>query len=283
MPQMDGMEATKILRDMGYTHPIVALTANAVSGQAILFLENGFDEFISKPIDLRHMNVVLNKLIRDKQPPEIIKAARMQAVIKKEQLPKDLQQPDYDPQLVEVFLRDALKSIAVLEILDKKQGSYDDDDVRTYVIHVHGLKVALASIGKTELSAVALKLEILGRDNNIKAMSSEISAFLNSLRTLVEELTPEIVTKSSETADEGAYLYEKLLAVKTACEEYDDETIDDIVVKLREKTWSQPTQELLSTIAKHVLHSDFDEIVKDVDKYYKYSDLKTSIDCKGFK
>jgi signal transduction histidine kinase/ActR/RegA family two-component response regulator len=67
MPEMDGVETTKNLREMGYSHPIVALTANAVMGQAEMFLSNGFDDFISKPIDIRELNAVLNKLIRDKR------------------------------------------------------------------------------------------------------------------------------------------------------------------------------------------------------------------------
>jgi PAS domain S-box-containing protein len=67
MPEMDGVETTKILREMGYKQPIVALTANAVMGQAEMFLLNGFDDFISKPIDIRELNAVLNKMIRDKR------------------------------------------------------------------------------------------------------------------------------------------------------------------------------------------------------------------------
>ena len=78
MPKMDGIEATKILRELGYICPIVALTANALVGQAEMFLANGFDDFISKPIDVRQLNAVLNKLIRDKQPPEVLEAARRQ-------------------------------------------------------------------------------------------------------------------------------------------------------------------------------------------------------------
>ena len=68
MPHMDGLETTKLLRSLGYTKPIVALTANAVTGQADMFLQNGFDDFISKPIDIRQLDTVLSKLIRDKQP-----------------------------------------------------------------------------------------------------------------------------------------------------------------------------------------------------------------------
>ena len=66
MPKMDGIKTTKILREMGYTHPIVALTANAVVGQEEMFLANGFDGFISKPIDSRELNHILIELIRNK-------------------------------------------------------------------------------------------------------------------------------------------------------------------------------------------------------------------------
>jgi CheY-like chemotaxis protein len=66
MPDMDGIETTKQLRELGYTQPIIALTANAVVGQADVFLQNGFDEFISKPIDIHQLDNVLNKYIHGK-------------------------------------------------------------------------------------------------------------------------------------------------------------------------------------------------------------------------
>ena len=66
MPDMDGIEATKIIREMGYKHPIVALTANAVKGVADTFLCNGFDDAISKPIDLGNFDKCLIRYIRDK-------------------------------------------------------------------------------------------------------------------------------------------------------------------------------------------------------------------------
>jgi signal transduction histidine kinase/CheY-like chemotaxis protein len=78
MPDMDGMEAVKHIRRLDYTGSIVALTANAMTGQAEIFLANGFDAFLSKPIDIRQLDTLLNHLIRDKQPPEVIKAARHQ-------------------------------------------------------------------------------------------------------------------------------------------------------------------------------------------------------------
>jgi signal transduction histidine kinase/CheY-like chemotaxis protein len=76
MPVMDGIEAAKIIRDLGYTKPIVALTANALVGQAEMFIENGFDGFIPKPVDIRHLDETLNRLIRDRYPVETVEAAR---------------------------------------------------------------------------------------------------------------------------------------------------------------------------------------------------------------
>jgi CheY-like chemotaxis protein len=67
MPVMDGMEAVKELRAIGYKRAIIALTANAVVGQQDIFIANGFDGYISKPIDIRQLNDALNKFIRDKK------------------------------------------------------------------------------------------------------------------------------------------------------------------------------------------------------------------------
>jgi len=79
MPDMDGVEVTKIVREMGYTEPIVALTANALIGQADEFLKNGFDGFLSKPIQTYHLNGVLIKFIRDKQTQATLNEARAQS------------------------------------------------------------------------------------------------------------------------------------------------------------------------------------------------------------
>ena len=79
MPGMNGMETLHILRDMGYTHPVVALTANAIVGQREEFLKNGFDEFITKPIESVRVNDVLIKFIRDKQLIENVQSLRPDA------------------------------------------------------------------------------------------------------------------------------------------------------------------------------------------------------------
>jgi len=72
MPDMGGVETTKHLRDLGYERPIVALTANAIIGQADFFLQNGFNDFISKPINIHQLDDTLNKYICDKKSQKLI-------------------------------------------------------------------------------------------------------------------------------------------------------------------------------------------------------------------
>jgi signal transduction histidine kinase/ActR/RegA family two-component response regulator len=81
MPKIDGIETVKTIRELGYTKPVIALTAYAMAEQAEMFLSKGFDGIISKPIDIRQLNTILNKYIRDKYPVEVIETARRQAVL----------------------------------------------------------------------------------------------------------------------------------------------------------------------------------------------------------
>jgi CheY-like chemotaxis protein len=186
MPDMDGIETTKRLRDMNYSGSIVALTANAVSGQADAFLSSGFDDFISKPIDIRQMNLVLNRLIRDKQPPEVIEAAR--GNIKEKPAPPPQPTSLVDARVMAAFARDAAKVLKTLEDIAAKNDYSDEKDLRLYMINVHGIKSSLANIGRSELSASALRLETASKEKDFEVLSAETPAFLSSLRALLEEL-----------------------------------------------------------------------------------------------
>jgi len=71
MPEMDGVEATKILRSIGYKDPIIALTANTLFGAREMFLKNGFTDFASKPVDINQIEKFLFKYIRDKHKDNV--------------------------------------------------------------------------------------------------------------------------------------------------------------------------------------------------------------------
>ncbi|MDR0522776.1 MAG: response regulator, partial [Planctomycetaceae bacterium] len=71
MPGMDGIETTKIIREKIGTEyaeniPIIALTANAILGNEEMFLANGFQAFLSKPIDIMRLDAAIRRWVRDK-------------------------------------------------------------------------------------------------------------------------------------------------------------------------------------------------------------------------
>jgi CheY-like chemotaxis protein/two-component sensor histidine kinase len=269
MPKMDGVEAVRIIRESGYAHPILALTADAILGQAKMFLSKGFDDFISKPIDIRRLNALLNKFVRDRQPREVVEAARRQAKRMHEPVEVTTPQPGIAPTLAKTFRRDAARAIAVLEDLAAKaaETTYTDEDRRLYTVTVHGMKSALANVGEVELSSVAAKLEKAGRARDDAAASAQTPAFLNALREVVEKITlREDAGDGGMPGDERAYWREKLLAIKMACTAYDKKAAKDALGALAEKSWPPPAKDLLDTLAELLLHSKFKEIARIVDK-----------------
>jgi len=205
MPKMDGMETTRVIRRMGYIRPIVALTANAVTGQAEIFMANGFDRFISKPIDSRELNAVLNELIRDKQPEDVIKAARRERA-PEGQVASETENDKKTPAAAEIsavrgeaaipvlseleslFIEDAENATTVLSEICAKQNAINDKDFKSFTIAAHGIKSALANIGETELSKTAFKLEQAGYAKETGVILSETPVLLNSLKTVTENL-----------------------------------------------------------------------------------------------
>jgi signal transduction histidine kinase/CheY-like chemotaxis protein/HPt (histidine-containing phosphotransfer) domain-containing protein len=263
MPVMNGMEATRQIRALEYTQPIIALTANAVAGQAEMFLANGFDGFISKPIDIRRLDAALLKYIRDKQPPEVIEAARMSMV---EPYEGAAQLSDaISPQLAEIFLRDAAKILGDLEAACQNNEAIDKG-----IFGLHAIKGALANIGEMRLSMLADSLEQAGKSKNISVMKTGMPSFLDLLRKVIEKLSriqEEDTFADALTAENAEYLVCRLQTIRSACDAYDPRIIKSMLGELRQKTWTRAVSGMLKDIARHLLHSEYTEIEEIVKAY----------------
>ena len=66
MPNMNGVEVLKKLREENINTPVIALTADAIEGQEEKYMSEGFDGYISKPINKEKLNYVLNKYLGGK-------------------------------------------------------------------------------------------------------------------------------------------------------------------------------------------------------------------------
>jgi signal transduction histidine kinase/DNA-binding response OmpR family regulator/HAMP domain-containing protein len=268
MPRMDGMEATKILRGQGYTRPIVALTANVVLGQAEIFLANGFDNVLAKPIDLRQLNAMLNKLVRDTQAPEVIEDARRQHGFSSADTDDSAEQPQIDPLLAASFVRDAEDAVAMMEAAYDNGAQAGEAGLDMYTIKAHAMKSALANIGEEQLAATSSRLEQAGRRRDLAVIAAETPAFLDALRAVIKKARPKEEPEHNAGQDEDqASLREHLLAIHAACMAYDIDTAENALAELRQKTWSQQTRALLDSITGHLLHSELEKAAGTIENF----------------
>ena len=266
MPKMDGIEATERIRELGYKHPIVALTANAVAGQADIFLANGFDGFISKPIDMRELNAELKIFVRNKQPHAIVESARQQAAGHTPHTDDQTVQKYVDPRLAEFFILDAGKAVSVLEQLMAKESHFTEEDFQSYIIKVHGMKSALHNIGEMELSAAAARLEAAGREKDLALIRLETRIFLDKLHAIILQYSPPDTGAGVELRDEDfAYLHEKMLKIKTTCSELDQKAAKAIISELCSRAWPQSIKQQLNEMNENLYGGDFEEVMHAAD------------------
>ena len=259
MPLMDGIETTKKLRDDGYDGIIVALTANALAGNDEMFLQNGFNGFISKPVDIRHLDQLLNKFIRDKYPAE---AAKYKSEMSEQVLAAESAKKP-NPKLLKVFCRDAKNAISTL------RQTVAAGDMKLFTTTVHAMKSALSNIGENDKSKVAAGLEKAGIENDMDFILEGSEQFVQMLMKLVDEL--DVSNRAGDDAnahEDIRFLKEQLLVIKAACDDYDDTAAYAAFDLLFEKQWKQSTMDALEDIHDMLfLSSDFDDAGAAADEW----------------
>jgi len=277
MQGMDGIEATKLIRDKGYTEPIIALTANAVIGQEDLFLNSGFDAFLSKPIDTRQLDVVLNEWIRDKKPADVVEAARQSKRNKEKiddtvtddllfdrDIPSDpvellrmIKDLDVDTAiesmsgLEDVYLDTVKLTLRLLpERVESMDDYIDEDDMSSFTIDVHGLKSVLKNIGASTLSSEAAILEREATEGNRQYCSEVYPHFRSALLKLAADLAtaiPDSGEEFRESAEIGS-LMPALAEIRAAAEVFDSELALELITPHSTFTYGYEHDRLLDDI-----------------------------------
>ena len=203
MPEMGGIEATAAIRKLemrnevsgknGKQIPIVALTANAIAGMREMLMENGFNDFISKPIDVSKLDEILDKWITDKEQITNNK----EQIINKEEQNQILAILGVDVQKGVALLRGSMtayKKILIMfckdvsERLPQLQKIPDADTLQAFIIQVHSLKSVSASIGAQEVSSHAADLEAAGKAANMAFIREHLPDFTLQLAELVKNI-----------------------------------------------------------------------------------------------
>ena len=152
MPGISGPKTMEMLREIGYTHPIVILTANALVGQDKEYIESGFDAFLSKPIIIDKLDEILVKFIKDKQPPEVIEAAAKS--FKHQSGSQDIEEYRNSVYVLERLRADFVKKHKNT-FADIKQ-ALDNGDIESVHMSAHALKNLAGLIQESGLAELAL-------------------------------------------------------------------------------------------------------------------------------
>ena len=255
MPEMDGIETANQITSMGYIHPIVALTANALKGMEEFFIDSGFSGFISKPIDMMELDICLNRFIRSKQQQHLAK--KTQAIVG---FSDGVRAEIRAKRLNESFVYDARIAIDSVEPIMEQQ-QWSDDAFDTFIIQTHGIKSALANIEQLSFSEEARVLEQAGKDRDLDTIKAQTPEFLDKLKELVASILLK-ETDGSVDDDDPEDLRVQLLEIGEACKLYDIKRAENILDALKLRPCSEETSAALKEISIHLLRGDFLEVIE---------------------
>jgi len=291
MSGMDGIEATGIIRDMGNEDmqfidlPIIALTANAVSGTKEMFLQSGFSDFLSKPIDTVRLNVVLEKwLPKDKQKSPVPDKASSAS---------DEQDIMNEGNAIKIKGVNVKKGImisggATALYLDTLAAFYEDGmeriesikkcletgDLPLYVVHVHGMKSALLNIGANALSEVAKLLETAGDSKDTDFIGAHNDEFLSELESILKQIDFYISVPAEINERMGDPTNNKIFAAElnklgAAFSAMDRSAINKALVIMKETVPSERCAAIVKDISNKIILAEYDEAEALIDSLLK--------------
>jgi len=187
MPEMDGIEALHEIRALGGKHEntiIIALTANAANNARLMFLQQGFDDFISKPINADELCDILRRYL----PADLIRA----------------ETSGVDRQAY-IDGEEKLRRKSIVTFVKENRDAYgrivallDSGDIKTAHRIAHTLKSAAGYLEKKALQEAAFSLEESLKGDTaghtpqqLSILEKELSSALNEFELLLEEAGEE--------------------------------------------------------------------------------------------
>ena len=207
MPVMDGIEATQEIRKLGKeyeTLPIIALTANAVSGVKEMFLANGFNGFLSKPISVQGLDDILREWMLSEKITRKAKPKTAGADMDTAGKTNDSFLDDIG-KISEINSKVGLSQLSgdkntyrnTLGIFHKRlvpecnnmTSSLDAKDLNNFMVSVHAMKSMCAIIGALSLSEAALDLETASRKGEFDFCAQRFPELREKLLSLHRKLS----------------------------------------------------------------------------------------------
>jgi len=265
MSGIDGTEASRLIRSctMNKNTPIAALTANCIAGMREMFLENGMNDYVSKPISISELNRVLREWIPKHKIMHSNKVKTNTEII------DSIKIPDYIlalPLNVEEALRllngNISAYISILKtfitatedfVAKALEFAQSNEDFQRFRIDVHGFASSLANVGAASLSSEARHMETAAKNGDIGYILRELYNFIFDIEELVKEI--KNVLQSNEVEEvvckpmgDKQALLEKLLEIKVLIKALEIDDACYLADELYEFAYDDRIDELLGKI-----------------------------------
>ncbi len=277
MPVMDGVETLHAVRALEENPskdiPIIALTANAVVGAKEFYLDAGFEDYLSKPIEPEKLEDMLIKylpkdivyLTEDAEDADESNAAQLN----EERLTDmgisavhGLKYMGGSRSLYMKVLRDFREML--LEKEEQLKAMLNKEDVTGYAIIVHALKGNARNVGADELAEEAFELEKKSKAGRLEEVEVQSPILFNMMRTLGENLDKYLISDAHNEQEESVpapkeklFLSEeewkqKLRVLNQHLDDFDNDGIAATIQEIKQHELSEDRQKLLRLCEKAV-------------------------------
>jgi signal transduction histidine kinase/CheY-like chemotaxis protein/HPt (histidine-containing phosphotransfer) domain-containing protein len=278
MPEMDGIETAKALRGLGGRYekiPLIAFTANAMTGMKEMFLAKGFDDYLSKPIETGKLNELMEKWIPSVSRISVSPGGPGEA--RQDAHALNIEGLDVESglrrtggsmknyrEVLRIYCRDAESSLPALE-------NITEDKLADFTIRAHALKSASANVGAAALSAEAAFLEEAGKKRDLRVIRENLAGFRERLAELAYRICGTLRSGSDsdrrrgEAAERAPAEYD-LLRLSEALLARDIGAVDLALDEFSVMPLNGRTRDALSLVADYALTGDFEEASAVLDK-----------------
>jgi signal transduction histidine kinase/CheY-like chemotaxis protein len=275
MPEMDGIEATKAIRALEGDYyrqvPIIALTANALIGMKEMFLSNGFNDYLSKPMELSKLDDILTAWIpAEKQMQETEFHREEKDISSNNIFVEGINIQAGNARYQKKGYQEVLRSYCVhTPALLEKLRQYKSED--EYTITVHGLKGSSAGIYADAVARQAAALEQAARKKDWRFIKLNNDPFIKDVDKLLERLR-EYLAAVTEQKDEKSVLPQPdpalLRELADASKRYKANIMEEILGKL-EMSRYESGGELVQWLREQMDNLEYDVIRERLESEIK--------------
>lgn len=281
MPELDGVETTRIIRRMHPEYddvPIIALTANAVEGAKEMFLSEGMNDMVAKPIEVRNLVAKVRQWISSDKIIKKTDEEVLESQQEKETLETSLDIPGLNVASAVSMLGSEKLYLKILkdyyQAIDSKYESIrlldGRGEIEKYTIEVHALKSLSKQIGAMELAKMAEDLEKAGNNHDILFIRNNNGKMLKKYLGYKEILAPLFDAndnaKEKETITTGELL-ELLEGLSEACGNFDIVEMEEAYERLSKNAYSNEEEDILNELSIAVSTGDVDVVAELIDKW----------------